>query len=202
MISRVAPCVIPENCAHCGRPVVRQPIKAINRAVRLGLPLFCNRECFGLAHRRKVIPTKAELVERKRLYDIEYRAKNKDLLKAKKAAAFLRTYDPVKAAIKRKQTMPRHIEYCRQPKYKAYKREYDKKLRAMDFGNFWESHLLLIDLMNEVRQRTTRYDIRVLNGTLNKHQERKREYERQTGITKRSIGYGPKNVVVGNAATD
>ena len=51
---------------------------------------YCTRTCSHEA-RRLHIP-KAELVERKRLYDIQYRSKNRERLKAKKSEYFKRVY--------------------------------------------------------------------------------------------------------------
>jgi hypothetical protein len=74
--------------------------------------------------------TKAQKVAEKRIYDMAYRAKNRAMLKEKKRAYFLRTYDPKKAAVKRKKRMHLHVAYCRQPRYKAWKRQYDLNYRA------------------------------------------------------------------------
>ena len=120
--------------------------------------------------------------EEKRLYDIEYRKRNKDILRAKKAAWFQRTYDPVEAAKKRKARMPYHVEYCRQPEYKRWKRAYDMAYRARrQFGEFWESAIILQDLENEILSRVSRYEIGLMNETINKTQKRRREYERLIG---------------------
>jgi hypothetical protein len=98
--------------------------------------------------------------EAKAEYDREYRRKNRALLKAKKAAYFQRTYDPVKAAKERKKKMSQHIEYCRQPWYKAYKREYDKQRRAGKFGDFKEAYALLLLLKKEIkRQQPDRFEL-------------------------------------------
>ena len=85
-------------------------------------------------------------------YDREYRKKNHDLLKKKKHEYFKRTYDPVKAAVERKKNMPRHLEYCRQPKYKAYKRNYDKEYRSEEYGEFGEAHKALVELLHEINR--------------------------------------------------
>lgn len=169
-------------CAHCGKPV-KQPIGAINRALRMGLRLYCDKVCSGLG--RRVEKSKAQKVEEKRVYDEQYRQRNLAMLKAKKAAYFQATYDPAKAAIGRKARMAQHVEYCQRPEYKAWKREYDRAYRAKaDFGPFWESALLLLQVDEEVSSRMTKYEIYAANGTLNKSQQRKRDYEN-------SVGYRP-----------
>jgi hypothetical protein len=95
----------------------------------------------------------------KAAYDREYRKKNRAMLKAKKAAYFQRTYDPQKAAKERKKRMPLHVEYCRQPKYKSWKKEYDKKRRGSKFGDFKDAHDMLLALVNEIhKQMPDRFD--------------------------------------------
>lgn len=165
-------------CEHCGKTVERNA-GHVNRARKVGARLFCGRVCFGLATRSPIQKTKEQKVAEKRAYDIEYRRKNLAAIKARKRAYFDRTYDPVKAAIERKKIMPRHVEYCRRPEYKAYKSGYDKQYRAKrDFGPFADCFLLLADIEKETRSRMTWEESRAANGILNKRQERQREYER------------------------
>ena len=85
-------------------------------------------------------------------YDRKYRKKNRARLKAEKAAYFQRTYDPVKAAKERKKKMPQHVEYCRQPAYKAWKKKYDKQRRSKKYGDFAEAHQLLLELTKEINR--------------------------------------------------
>ena len=111
-------------------------------------------------------------------YDRQYRLKNLESLKIKKAEYFQRTYDPVTAKAKRKQRMHRHVEYCRTPKYRAYKQKYDQIYRAKkQYGEFYESALLLNELETEVTERLDFTERAALKGTLNKRQTRKRNYE-------------------------
>ena len=88
----------------------------------------------------------------KAAYDREYRKKNREMLRLKKAAYFQRTYDPVKAAVKRKKRMPRHVEYCRQPKYVVKKREYDRVRRASIYGPYREAYEVLLLLRAEIKR--------------------------------------------------
>lgn len=159
------------NCQQCGKSIQKE-VQHVNRAKRRGNKLFCDRVCFGLSRRKN--QSKGELVEKKRLYDIEYRNKNRDILKAKKSEYFQRTYDPQKARIERKKNMQRHIEYCRRPEYVEWKKEYDKQYRAKkDFGEFWESKLALQEIDEILKPH--RYEIMIENGTFCKAQRRKRE---------------------------
>ena len=163
-------------CKHCSKRV-RQSVGAVNRALKIGAPLYCDRKCAGLA--RRVYKPKAQKIAEKRLYDMEYRRKNRRLLKAKKRAYFQRTYDPAKAAAERKARMHLHVAYCRQPSYRRWKRRYDRKYRAQKmFGPFADSFLILQRLEKEIDSRMSRYEVYAANGTLNKALNRRREYER------------------------
>lgn len=164
-------------CAHCGNTVDKET-GAVNRAISSNLPLYCNRTCAGL--RRRKTKTPEQMKEEKRLYDIEYRNKNKSMLKAKKKTYFQATYNPEKAAIERKKRMPKHLEYCRQPEYRAKKKVYDRQYRAKAmYGEFWESFLLVEDIDKEVSARMTDVEIRQVKGTLNNKLQRRRQYERE-----------------------
>jgi hypothetical protein len=86
----------------------------------------------------------------KAAYDRLYRAKNRNRLKAEKAAYFQRTYDPRLAALKRKKNMPKHNEYCRQPAYKAYKSRYDERRKLAEYGDYAECYQLMRVLRNAI----------------------------------------------------
>lgn len=165
------------KCAWCKKPG-EQEFGAVNRARKKGAPLYCRRKCAGLA--RRTHKTKAQRVREKAAYDAEYRKKNRAVLKAKKAAYFKETYDPVAAAVERKRNMPRHVEYCRRPEYRARKTIYDKQYRAKKhFGPFAEVAMLTIDLNREIKQRMTNYEIKYQNQGTNKTQRREREAKQE-----------------------
>lgn len=125
---------------------------------------------------RRCGKTKAEKRAEKAIYDKEYRETNLATIKAKKAAWFKRNYDPVAAAVERKKHMPRHVEYCRRPEYRAKKTIYDKHYRAEKyFGPFAEVAMLTTDLNREIKQRMTNAEIKWKNKTANKAQFRDRE---------------------------
>lgn len=148
------------------------------RAYEGNAPLYCNMTCTGLA--RRTVITKAKKVANKRLYDMEYRVKNRERLKLEKAAHYKATADREKEREYRKKNMRRHVEYCRQPVYKAKKAKYDKKHRYEKlYGKFAEAAAVLHQLEVEIRQRVDKYEIYSLNGTLNKKLKRRREYERE-----------------------
>lgn len=177
------------KCAHCGKTNDKWA-GHVNRARKAGLNLYCNRRCAGLGRRDG--KTKAQKREEKRLYDLEYRAKNLAMLKAKKRAYHKLTYDPVEAAKVRKARMPKHVEYCRQPAYKAWKQGYDRKYRAKKYyGPFDEAYLLTMDITNEIKGRTTRHEVKYQNGCTNKAQRRKRQgIQEERGRNTRRCGAG------------
>jgi len=160
------------RCAHCGK-IVDKPSGHVNRARKAGLNLYCNRRCSGFG--RRTGKTQAQKREEKRLYDIEYQAKNREKRLAQKREYHKRTYDPVEAAKARKKRMPYHVEYCRRPDYKAWKREYDRRYRAAEFGEFAEAYMLTIDLNREIKGRITNAQVKYQNGCTNKSQRRERE---------------------------
>ena len=165
----------PVFCAWCNALIYKES-GAITRASKSGCYLYCGRECSGLG--RRANKSKEENVTEKAEYDRQYRERNRAMLKSKKAAYFQATYDPEKAAIDRAANMPRHVEYCRKPEYKAYKRKYDLQRRADEFGEFNEAYMLLSDLEKEIVERSSRYDIYMANGTINKAMQRRREYDK------------------------
>lgn len=161
-----------KTCALCGG-FVGQSVGAINRAEKAGRPIYCGRKCAGLARRKLILPD--EKRESKRLYDAARREQLSEQIRAYKREHHKRTYDPAKAAIERKAKMPRHVEYCRRPEYRAYKRSYDTKRRAViQFGEFAEAALLLRSVESEIDSRATRQERMQINGTYNKAQMRKR----------------------------
>jgi len=176
------------TCPQCG-DLVEKSASAVNRACRIGAPIYCTRECAGIAKRTH--KTRAQRKEEKRLYDIAYRRRHLALLKAKKAERHRHTYDPVKAARERKKRMSRHVEYCRQPQYKRWKSQYDRKYRALkSFGPFAEAFLVLTELDKQINARITDYETRKENGTLNKIKSRRRQDHADTGRHRYKVADG------------
>ena len=164
------------NCAQCGKEADR-PTGHVNRARARGMSLYCSRECSGLGRRSG--KTSEQRKEEKRVYDVDYRSRNLASIKAKKAAHYQKTRDPVKEAAKRKERMPLHVEYCRRPEYRAKKKVYDRKYRAVKhYGAFADCFLLVMDIRDECLSRMTDYEIRLEKGTINKALKRKRDDQR------------------------
>jgi len=139
------------KCSYC-RKVFWQAAGAYNLAERIGSPHYCTKKCFGLA-RRKNRSDK----EKKRLkaeYDKKRRTELAEELRAKKKAAYA-IWGPrhrEEERKKRKERMPLHVEYCRQPEYKIYKSEYDKKRKLSRFGPFAEAYKVLEELKREIKK--------------------------------------------------
>lgn len=165
------------TCAHCGK-AAEKSAGAVNRARKVGLALYCDRTCAGLGRRKPPKSIEQKKAE-KQSYDAARRIALADKIRAAKREHHKRTYDPVKAAEERKLRMPRHVEYCRRPEYVAWKREYDRLYRAnKEYGEFAECFLLVMDIRAECLSRMTDYEIRLEKGTLNKRQQRRRDYGR------------------------
>lgn len=172
-------------CPHCGATFIGR-VGDVNRATKAGKPKYCGRECAGIARRNG--KTGEEKRAEKAAYDKARREALHHRLRAEKAAYYQRTKDPAKEAAKRKERMPKHIEYCRRPKYREWKRKYDEVYRAKtEYGEFWESAILALEIRRTCLELSDDTEIRRQNGTLNKHQTRRRDYDR-THSNKPEIG--------------
>lgn len=123
-----------------------------NRAMRVGSPLFCSQTCSGIAHRTDT-RTKEQKVADKAEYDRQYRERNRESLQGKKANYYRENHDREKEREVRQRRMPLHVEYCRRPEYKNYKREYDANRRASEYGPFGEAYKDLVALTKTIRER-------------------------------------------------
>lgn len=107
------------DCSTCTNTFMRERGQANRTLKRSGGFIFCSSECFGIHHRSN--KTSEQKKAEKAVYDKAYRQENLADITAKKAAYHKATYDPAEARIKRKKIMPRHVQYCRSPAYRAYK---------------------------------------------------------------------------------
>lgn len=158
--------------------MVRQSQGSINRAVREGKPLYCDRTCAGLARRI----SSSQKKRRKSLYDARRRTELAAEISAQKQAYYQRTRNPEKEREYRRANMDRHVEYCRQPEYVEGKAVYDQERRAAEYGPYADAYLLLLDLEREVRSRATSYERRVARGYYTRAaQQRRRDLCLPTG---------------------
>ena len=146
----------------------------MNRAASIGAPLYCGRECSGLARRsgKTAEQKKAEKAE----YDRKRLAELSERIKAEKRAYYEANRGRLleKMAEYRKIRMPHHVEYCRRPEYKAYKHEYDTKRNEAEYGEFAEAWRLLLELEKEIRSKASAYERRVANGYYTRSAQRRR----------------------------
>jgi hypothetical protein len=158
------------TCATCGKKVDKST-GHVNRSLKLGLKFFCNKICFGVS--RRVARTEEEKIEIKRLYDIEYRKKNNDRIKAR-----MQQYNksPAGRAMQkrnREKFKNSHLEYCRTEEYKKWKHDYDQKHCAKkNYGEFWESSLIMKEIEKVIEPEKA--EVKIQKGTYNKSQKRKR----------------------------
>lgn len=89
--------------------------------------------------------------EQKAAYDKQYRERNREKIKLKKQQAFQKDYkaNPEKYRLIRQKKMAAHIEYCRKPEYRLYKKAYDRKLR---FGEYDECQSIITQIEAIVKE--------------------------------------------------
>lgn len=161
-------------CPQCGKKADKRT-GCVKRARSIGAPVYCGRKCAGLA--RRVKRTIDEKRKDKAIYDELYRAKNRDRLKKSKAEYFQKVYkeNPEKFRLQRISRRQYNKDFKRTPEYRKYKHEYDKKYRAKkEYGEFWESFILLRNIENQIPNR----EVMQQNNLHNKTQKRKRNYEK------------------------
>ena len=137
------------KCAQCRR-TFQKSVGAYNRAMKINSPLYCSQKCCGLARKMPVDEKKRLKAE----YDKKRRTEKAEELKAQKKAAYA-LWGPLhrdKEREIRKKNMPKHIEYCRQPEYKEWKKKYDRKLRLSEYGEYAECYELLEQLVKQIKQ--------------------------------------------------
>lgn len=161
------------TCPQC-QCQTKLPLRAINAAKKRKGKVYCSRVCSGLA--RRLNKTKEQQKEEKRLYDIKYREKNEERLKAKRAEWFQKDYkgNPDKYKAIRKAKQSRHNEYCRKPEYREKKKKYDEVyLAKKKYGEFWESAILV----RRIQEQYDKKEVKQANNLINKSQIRKRSWQ-------------------------
>lgn len=157
------------KCIHCG--VTYFKYVSPSRGTR-----FCSLQCSGkyrVIGKEEIKKRHAIYLKEKMLNDPEFRTKRL----ARKKAYYQENKERIEARMKKirrtKEYRERHAAYCRRPEYAMYKKPYDRKLRCKKkYGEFAEAASILIDLKNELRPH--KYEIRKINGTLNKALQRSR----------------------------
>lgn len=173
------------KCDYCGK-TIHKYAGHINRAKKMGAGIYCDRKCAGL--RRRTNETLEEKKVHKQWYDLFIRESMTEDEKIYKSFNALVLFhldyqaNPEKYRQERQRKMPAHVEYCRQPKYKKYKKEYDLNYRAKkDYGEFAEAAVVLFKLEDAIDVRLAKKE----NGLINKSQKRKRVWQKMQ--TKQAI---------------
>lgn len=167
-------------CAYCGI-IFEKPTGEYNHSVKLGLNIYCNREHSNLG--RRVNETEEEKKVYKQWYDLFIRASRTEderiLFSLQKMLLFHLDYkaNPEKYKKERQRRMRAHVEYCRQPKYREYKKTYDEQYRAKkDYGEYWEAAIALKKLDKEIDYRESKRQNKIYNKSTTK---RKRKWQKQ-----------------------
>jgi len=176
------------NCAYCGKEGVKH-ISKYHWSIKEGLNQYCNRKCAGLG--RRTNETEEEKKVYKQWYDLFIRASRTEdeyiLYTLQKLVLFHLDYrvNPEKYKKHRQRRMPAHIEYCRQPKYKEYKKAYDEQYRAKkDYGEFWEAAIALKNLDKEIDYRESKRQNKLYHKSSTK---RKRAWQKQLKQSVRNL---------------
>jgi len=176
------------TCAYCGKDAEKS-LGDYNRATKLGAKLFCSLKCCGL--NRRTNETEEEKKDVKTWYDLFIRAsmteEEKIIESINNALWFQLDYkaNPAKYKKWRQKRMPKHIEYCRQPSYKAKKHQYDiKRNHKSKYGAFWEASIVLLQLEKELDKRVAKGELKLIT----KSQKRKRKWQKlQKQLTLNSL---------------
>ncbi len=164
------------DCPHCGNQVLKS-IGHINRALKLGVPIYCSRVCSGLA--RRVNRTEEEKKKIKADYDAKYRFTDK----SKESKKRYNQTPEGRATQKRnrEQQKENHRKYIQSEEYRKWKQAYDQKYHSKKkYGDFWEASIILQRIEEIVLPEKDQ--IRIQNGTCNKSQKRKRLWNSQRKI--------------------
>ncbi len=176
------------SCAYCGKQFEKSA-GHLNRAISQGLNVYCDKKCAGLG--RRTNETTEEKKVYKQWYDLFIRASRTEdewiLVRLQALVLFHLDYraNPEKYREKRQRKMAAHIEYCRQPEYKKYKKGYDEQYRAKkDYGDFWECAIILKNLDKEIDYRESKRQNKIYNKSTTK---RKRAWQKQLKQNHRNL---------------
>jgi hypothetical protein len=173
------------KCDYCGKTTEKER-GHYNRARRLGLGCYCDRKCAGLGRREYSSPQeKKDIIA---TYDAFIREFNKDedpeLEYLQRAVYFQWDYQrhPEKYRKIRQERMSAHVEYCRQPEYREYKKKYDEQYCAKkNYGEYWEAAIVLKQLENIIPHRLADKEKKIYKKSTTK---RKRLWQKMLKQTK------------------
>ena len=169
-------------CAYCKKEAELRT-GDVNRAKKLGVPIYCNRVCAGLG--RRVNRTAEEWKKIKADYDRQRRIDLADELKAKQKAYNESPAGRATQKRHRDKSKDYHKAYIQSDRYRQWKKEYDEKYVAQtNYGEFWEASIILNKI--ETILLPVRREVKVQKGTYNKSKQRKRHgtyRQKSQGIT-------------------
>lgn len=170
-------------CCYCGKSflVKENNIGTRKRSIRLGLPIYCNLTCAGLGRRTDETPEEKKAIKAwyDRFLTASMTEEERELEELQRMVYFQWEYarNPEKHRLRRQKRMEAHIEYCRQPEYKEYKKGYDEQYRAKkDYGEYWEAAIALKNLDKEIDYRESKRQNKIYNKSTTK---RKRAWKKQ-----------------------
>lgn len=134
--------------------------------------MFCRQTCFGLSRRKNLTAEQKKKIKAE--YDDRY--KKRDYVRKRRAEYFIKDNkaNPEKYKAQRKRRYKKHLEYLRNPEYRAWKQKYDLKYHAQKkYGEFYECGIILHELEKLIDRRITRQE----NDNHNKSQKRKRAWQ-------------------------
>lgn len=168
------------KCAYCGK-LFEKGAGHYNRAMCLGLNVYCSKKHSALG--RRTNETEEEKKVYKQWYDLFIRASRTEdeqiIVSLQSLVLFHLDYrtNPEKYREERQRRMAAHVEYCKQPKYKEYKKGYDEQYRAKkDYGEYWEAAIALKNLDKEIDYRESKRQNKIYNKSTTK---RKRSWQKQ-----------------------
>lgn len=160
------------NCGNCNKEIFKST-GHFNRSVKLGMGFYCDHKCHQATRKTSIEDKKAV----KRSYDQALRSQ--PWYKEYKRSCWKKNYDPIKAAEYRQKRMAYHIEYCRQPEYVAWKKQYDQKHNAQsNYGEYAECAILIEKINNTLIKMADKAELRTIQGTNNKSKRRKKQWLR------------------------
>lgn len=140
--------------------------------------VFCSLMCSGKFRaigKDEIKKRHAEYLKNKMANDPIFREKRLN----RKRQYYQERKIEIEKKMKMKRTTPEYkaerAKYLASEKYKKYKQKYDRIHRCKKkYGEFWESASILIDMENEIKNKMSKYEIRLINGTINKALNRSR----------------------------
>ncbi len=165
-------------CDQCGKEFCRRA-GDYNRAKKRTSHIFCSQACFGLS-RRKAVKVN-DIPGHKAAYDKARRERLGESLRQKKREYYNRVKTENPELVKKWLNAPHRkaymAEYIKSDAYRKWKAGYDQKyLAKKQYGEFAEAALALRQIEDEVAIRIDNVEIATQNHTLNKSQQRKRNY--------------------------